>query len=261
MTSSTSCARAAAKSAVSAHGEISAASVEQQLADALAHRGAARLAGGDDVAALGAQRLGEQLGLRRLAAAVDSLEGDEHSAGGYGRGLGERTRSVESSYAPTLDAARWRTATIVACAVAALELGAAGRDRRHRPRQVGRPPRPGRGDREGRGRPADPEGDAARRTEARARGRRTCSSSTAAASPAQPERRRTGCARAATRSRASATRRSSRRSTRTLVMYRRGYRAEAARLARDAHTRIVSPLDGMRRSALMGAQVVLVVGH
>jgi hypothetical protein len=43
-------------------------------------------------------------------------------------------------------------------------------------------------------------------------------------------------------------------------MYRHGYRAEAARLARDAHARIVTPLDGMRPSALMGAQVVLVVG-
>jgi hypothetical protein len=50
-------------------------------------------------------------------------------------------------------------------------------------------------------------------------------------------------------------------STQTLVMYRDGYRAEAARLARDAQTRIVSPLDGMRGSALMGAQVVLVVGR
>ena len=49
--------------------------------------------------------------------------------------------------------------------------------------------------------------------------------------------------------------------TRTLVMYRPGYRAEAARLARDVHTPIVAPLDGMRPSALMGAQVVLVVGH
>jgi len=48
--------------------------------------------------------------------------------------------------------------------------------------------------------------------------------------------------------------------TRTLVMYRPGYRAEAARLARDARTSLVSPLDGMRRSALMGAHVVLVVG-
>ena len=49
--------------------------------------------------------------------------------------------------------------------------------------------------------------------------------------------------------------------TRTLVMFRHGYRAEAARLARDARAPIVAPLDGMRPSALMGAQVVLVVGH
>ena len=49
--------------------------------------------------------------------------------------------------------------------------------------------------------------------------------------------------------------------TRTLVMYRPGYRAEAARLARDAKARIVTPLDGMRREALLGAQVVIVVGN
>ena len=37
--------------------------------------------------------------------------------------------------------------------------------------------------------------------------------------------------------------------------------AEAARLARDAKARIVTPLDGMRREALLGAQVVIVVGN
>jgi hypothetical protein len=50
-------------------------------------------------------------------------------------------------------------------------------------------------------------------------------------------------------------------STRTLVMYRDGYRAEGVRLARDAHTQLVSPLDGMRPSTLLGAQVVIVVGR
>jgi len=48
--------------------------------------------------------------------------------------------------------------------------------------------------------------------------------------------------------------------TRTLVMYRPGYAAEAARLAHDLHVRIVSPLDGMRPAQLMGAHLVLVVG-
>ena len=50
-------------------------------------------------------------------------------------------------------------------------------------------------------------------------------------------------------------------STRTLVMYRDGYRAEGVRLARDAHARLVSPLDGMPPRALLGAQVVIVVGR
>jgi hypothetical protein len=48
--------------------------------------------------------------------------------------------------------------------------------------------------------------------------------------------------------------------SRTLVMYRGTYRAEAARLAKDVGAKIVSPLDGMKPAELMGAQLVLVVG-
>jgi hypothetical protein len=47
---------------------------------------------------------------------------------------------------------------------------------------------------------------------------------------------------------------------RSLVMYRPGYAAEGARLARDMRVRIVRPLDGMRPSQLLGAHVVLIVG-
>jgi hypothetical protein len=47
---------------------------------------------------------------------------------------------------------------------------------------------------------------------------------------------------------------------RTLVMYRQGYAAEGARLARELRVRIVRPLDGMRPSQLMGAHVVLIMG-
>lgn len=48
--------------------------------------------------------------------------------------------------------------------------------------------------------------------------------------------------------------------TQTLVMYRDGYRAEAARLGKDLRTPLVAPLDGMKPSQLLGAQLVLVVG-
>jgi hypothetical protein len=48
--------------------------------------------------------------------------------------------------------------------------------------------------------------------------------------------------------------------TRTLVMYRRGYAAEGTRLAHDLRVHLVTPLDGMRPGALMGAHLVLVVG-
>jgi hypothetical protein len=48
--------------------------------------------------------------------------------------------------------------------------------------------------------------------------------------------------------------------TRTVVMYRDAYRAEAARLAKDLRITMYSPLDGMKPSELMGANLVLVVG-
>jgi hypothetical protein len=48
--------------------------------------------------------------------------------------------------------------------------------------------------------------------------------------------------------------------TRTMVMYRDGYRAEAARLAKDLNVKIVGPLDGLRPADLLGAHVALVVG-
>ena len=48
--------------------------------------------------------------------------------------------------------------------------------------------------------------------------------------------------------------------TRTVVEYRPGYRGEAARLAHDLHLRAVSPLDGLKKSDLLGAQVALILG-
>ena len=48
--------------------------------------------------------------------------------------------------------------------------------------------------------------------------------------------------------------------TRTVVMFRRGYRAEAERLAADLKLKIVGPLDGLRTADLMGAHVALVLG-
>jgi hypothetical protein len=49
-------------------------------------------------------------------------------------------------------------------------------------------------------------------------------------------------------------------STTTLVMYRGKHRAEAQRLARDVHATVVTPLDGMRPAELMGGQLALVLG-
>ena len=48
--------------------------------------------------------------------------------------------------------------------------------------------------------------------------------------------------------------------TRTIVMYRTGYRAEAARLAKDLKVKIVGPLDGLAPKDMLGAHVALVLG-
>jgi hypothetical protein len=167
---------------------------------------------------------------------------------------------VESSYVPTLDAGRWRTATIIACAVATVELGllvaigvtVLGKSVAHRVKEAAIskvadvPALP----------KETPPG-----TAKLARGQTDVLVLNGGGTPGAA-----GTAADSLRNRGyqitsvgNAAKQSS--STRTLVMYSRGYRAEAARLARDAHARIVTPLDGMGRSALMGAQIVLVVGH
>jgi hypothetical protein len=46
---------------------------------------------------------------------------------------------------------------------------------------------------------------------------------------------------------------------RSVVMYRPGYRGEALRLARDLRIKIVGPLDGLTVRDLMGAHLALVV--
>jgi hypothetical protein len=46
----------------------------------------------------------------------------------------------------------------------------------------------------------------------------------------------------------------------TVVMYKQGFQAEGVRLARDLHVKIVGPLDGLKPSALHGAQLAIVLG-
>jgi hypothetical protein len=46
----------------------------------------------------------------------------------------------------------------------------------------------------------------------------------------------------------------------TVVMYRKGYAGEGQRLARDLHVKVVGPLDGLTTSALHGGQLVVVLG-
>jgi hypothetical protein len=49
-------------------------------------------------------------------------------------------------------------------------------------------------------------------------------------------------------------------SQRTLIMYRPGYAAEAARLGRDLRVRTVRPLDGLRPAQLMGSHLLVILG-
>jgi LytR cell envelope-related transcriptional attenuator len=167
---------------------------------------------------------------------------------------------VDSSYAPTFDAGRWRTAAILVSAIAALELAvlvaigvaALGRTVAHRvqaaalQKAAGVPsvPKPGP--------PGKPRLTRGATDVLVLNG----SGMTGAAGIAADRLRARGYQ---ITSVGNAPKQSS--ATRTLVMFRPGYRAEAARLARDAHTTVVAPLDGVRPAALMGAQVVLVVGH
>lgn len=46
----------------------------------------------------------------------------------------------------------------------------------------------------------------------------------------------------------------------SVVMYRPGYAPEATRLARDLRVKVVGPLDGLRPSALRGAQAAIILG-
>ena len=46
----------------------------------------------------------------------------------------------------------------------------------------------------------------------------------------------------------------------TLVMYRRGWEAEGRRLASDLQVKIVGPLDGISSSSLHGAPLVVILG-
>jgi LytR cell envelope-related transcriptional attenuator len=46
----------------------------------------------------------------------------------------------------------------------------------------------------------------------------------------------------------------------TVVMYAPGYEGEGRRLARDLHVKVVGPLDGMKRAALHGGQLAVVLG-
>lgn len=46
----------------------------------------------------------------------------------------------------------------------------------------------------------------------------------------------------------------------TVVMFKRGYAAEGRRLAHDLHIKVVGPLDGLKPAALHGGQLAIVLG-
>jgi hypothetical protein len=46
----------------------------------------------------------------------------------------------------------------------------------------------------------------------------------------------------------------------TVIMYRGKFRGEALRLARDLHVQVVGPLDGLKPAALHGGQLAILLG-
>ena len=46
----------------------------------------------------------------------------------------------------------------------------------------------------------------------------------------------------------------------TVVMFKRGYAAEGRRLARDLRVKVVGPLDGLKPAALHGGELAIVLG-
>jgi hypothetical protein len=46
----------------------------------------------------------------------------------------------------------------------------------------------------------------------------------------------------------------------TVIMYKRGYEGDARRLARDVKVRVVAPLDGLKPRAMHGAQLAILLG-
>lgn len=46
----------------------------------------------------------------------------------------------------------------------------------------------------------------------------------------------------------------------SVVMYRKGFRAEALRLAHDLHVAVVGPLDGLTAASLSGGQIAVIIG-
>jgi hypothetical protein len=46
----------------------------------------------------------------------------------------------------------------------------------------------------------------------------------------------------------------------SVVLYEPGYQAEAARLARDMHVKVVGPLDGIRKATLRGGELAVILG-
>ena len=171
----------------------------------------------------------------------------------------EQRRPVDSSYAPTLPSSRWRTATIAVSLLAAAELAIlvaigiaiVGRSVAHKVRdaalnQVAGAP--------AQAKPAAAGAPQLTRAETDVLVLNGGGVTGAAGIAAQQLRNRgymIGGVGNAPRSSATA---------KTIVMYSGAYRPEALRLAHDVHARIVTPLDGLKPAALMGAQVVLVVG-
>ena len=233
--------------------------VEDDLADGLAELGAARLASRDDFAALRLERALEELDLRRLARAVEALEGDEH-AGQHREEPGRVGRNGAPVDYP-VQANRWRTRALLFAAIATLELlalvgvgslvaarllaGEVETAARARELPATKRDTPA---------PTSPKRPVLERTETSVVVLNGNGISGAAGEAA-------GRLRTLTYVVAGAGNAPRTDYAKTIVEYRPGYEREARRLAADVGVKLVGPLDGLRAKDLMGAHLALVLGR
>ena len=234
---------------------------EEQLAHALADRRTAGLSRGDDLPAFAFEPVPKHVGLRRLPRAVDAFESHEHGREDSDAPKAKKASAVEPPVQAEVLVRPWRTATLIASAVAAVELVVilvlgvvlVGKPLTQKMRDVARSrtlgvpaAEPAQKPKIGPSVPRLARGDT---TVMILNGNGVSGAAHAAASRVRSRGYSIGEVGNAERT----------DYMRSVVMYRPGFRGEALRLARDLRIGIVGPLDGLTVRELMGAHLAVIV--